>query len=388
MGNIQEHRQNFRALNNKVYCNFGGQGPLPTKALETIIDTYHYIQELGPFSLEVNAWISKTNQQLREAIASLVSVSSQQITLTENVTSGCNIVLWGIDWQAGDEILMSDCEHPGIIAIIQEIARRFQVKVTVYPLLSTLNLDNSVSVIEQYLQPRTRLLVLSHLLWNTGQLLPLADIVTLAHQHSVAVLADAAQSVGSIPLNLAELGVDFYAFTGHKWLCGPAGVGGLYISPNSIIDLHPTFIGWRGVNFNQQGKPIGWKDSGQRFEIATSAYPLYAGLICAIALHQDWGTPQQRYNQICKLSNYLWLKLGEINQVRCLKTSPPEAGLVSFVLEDSQVSPSELVALLEKRGFQLRTLSDPSCIRACVHYFTLPEELDRLVEAIREIIEN
>lgn len=388
MNSIEKHREHFPFLTNKVYFNFGGQGVLPQGAMEAIIDTYTQIQRLGPFSFKANAEIGKKIALLREAIATEVRVPVEQITLTENVTQGCNIVLWGIDWQPGDKILLSDCEHPGVIAIIQEIARRFEVEMVIYPLQQTLNRGNPVTVIQEYLHPRTRLLVLSHLLWNTGQLLPLAEIVELSHRHSIPILADAAQSVGCLPLDLTDLGIDYYAFTGHKWLCGPAGVGGLYTSPQALIELQPTFIGWRGVNLDPQGQPIGWKPGGLKFEVATSAYPLYEGLRTAIAIHRDWGTPQQRYAQICQLSTYLWESLNRIPGIKCLKDSPPEAGLVSFKLTEGNYTHLELVKSLEEQGFRLRTLSNPDCIRACVHYFTLESEIDALVASIHSLINS
>jgi L-cysteine/cystine lyase len=381
-----QHRQEFPTLANKVYFNFGGQGTLPQTALEAIIKTHQYLQQCGPFSMEVNAWIQQKVADLKSAIADELNVSSQTISLTENVTAGCNIALWGIAWQAGDRILMTDCEHPGIVAIVQEISRRFGVEIDVCPIMATLDKGDLTSIVSQYLKPQTRLLILSHLLWNTGQLLPLAEIVKVCHHYSssnqpVQVLVDAAQSVGSLPLNLTEIGVDFYAFTGHKWLCGPAGVGGLYISSEAFATLQPTFIGWRGININEKGELIGWKNDGQRFEIATSAYPEYEGLRAAIAIHRQWGTAQQRYQQICQLSQYLWENLSKIEAVNCLKNSPPEAGLVSFQV-NNHLSHNRIVQQLERQGFLVRKIAAPNCIRACVHYFTLPAEIDKLVEAI------
>jgi L-cysteine/cystine lyase len=306
------------------------------------------------------------------------------------VTAGCNIVLWGMDWQAGDRILMTDCEHPGVIAIVKEISRRFGVEIDTCPIMITLNEGDPVEVISQHLHPKTRLVVLSHLLWNTGQILPLAEIVKVCHNYSghhepVQVLVDAAQSVGSLPLNLTELNVDFYAFTGHKWWCGPAGVGGLYIRPEAFETIQPTFIGWRGINTNECGQLIGWKEDGERFEVATYAAPEYEGLHGAIATHQQWGTARERYQKICQLSEYLWRNLSKINGVQCLKKSLPEAGLISFQVA-SNLSHKKLVQQLEKQGFLLRTIADPDCVRACVHYFTLPSEIEQLVEAIKKII--
>ena len=383
---LKQHRQQFPGLLNKAYFNFGGQGPLPNSALAAITSAYERVQQQGPFSGKINAWITQKVTQTRTAIAEELGVAPETITLTENVTAGCNIALWGIDWQAGDRILMTDCEHPGVIAITQELTRRFGVEVSTCPIQNTLNEGDPVEVIAQHLQPRTRLVILSHLLWNTGQVLPLADIVAVCHRYeygSVQVLVDAAQSVGSLPLNLSESEVDYYAFTGHKWLCGPAGVGGLYVHPDALHRLNPTYIGWRGITMNPIGKPTGFKDDGQRFEVATSAYPLYEGLQSAISTHQQWGTSQERYRQICQLSEHLWQSLS-FEGIHRLKASPPQAGLVSFQVTGKPHK--KLVESLEEQGFFLRTLADPDCIRACVHYFTLPSEIEQLVTAIKQLL--
>ena len=386
---IEQQRQQFPGLLNKSYFNFGGQGTMANGTLEAIIESHKYIQEVGPFSLAINHWIEKQVALTRNAIAQELVTTSERITLTENVTVGCNIVLWGIDWQPGDSILLTDCEHHGIIATIEEIARRFQLEVEICPILKTLNQGDPTAVIKEYLTPKTRLVVISHLLWNTGQVLPLKEIVTTCHDYSqskqqIQVLVDAAQSVGSLPLNLPELAVDYYAFTGHKWLCGPAGVGGLYISENAFATLNPTFIGWRSIETDAKGQPQAWKTDGTKFEVATSALPEYEGLRKAIAIHQAWGNAQARYERICQLSQYLWSKLRQIDGLICLKNSPPEAGLVSFYVENQDSN--LVVKKLEKQGFMLRTLAKPYCIRACVHYLTLETEIDHLVTVLSSII--
>ncbi len=383
---LKKHRQQFPGLVNKTYFNFGGQGTMPEAALAAIMDTHRYIQQVGPFSGQINGWLTDKVNLLREAIATELGTTPETITLTENVTAGCNIALWGVDWRRGDHILMTDCEHPGIIATVAEISRRFGVEVSICSIMDTLNDGDPVEVIHSNLTENTRLVVLSHLLWNTGQVLPLKEIAQACHNHSsdktVRVMVDAAQSVGLLPLNLPELEIDYYAFTGHKWLCGPAGVGGLYISQEAFKDLNPTFIGWRGVEMDEQGKPIAWKQDGAKFEVATSAYPEYEGLRTAIATHQSWGNKSDRYQRICQLSKYLWSQLQNIEQVSCLKHTPPEAGLVSFQV--AGIEHKQLVNALEQQGFLLRTIADPDCIRACVHYLTLPEEIDCLITALRD----
>lgn len=392
---IELHRKQFLALANKTYFNYGGQGPMPQAAIDTINKSQEYIQTQGPFSSQVNGWITQEIEQTRQAIASELNAPPETITITEDVTVGCNIAMWGIDWQAGDRILLSDCEHPGVVATAQEIRRRFGIEVSTCPLMATLNEGNPADVVAQHLKPTTRLVVLSHILWNTGQVLPIGEIVQVCRQHQgsrpVQILVDAAQSVGLLPLNLPELGVDFYAFTGHKWWCGPPGVGGLYVRPEALVGadgcppLQPTFIGWRSAVIDSAGNPQDWQPDGRRYEVATSAFPLYGGLRTAIATHQQWGTSEERYQQICQLSQYLWQRLNQLSDLICLRTAPPQSGLVSFQLtnrEDKSVH-LKLVQFLETQSLLTRTLANPNCVRACVHYFTLPAEIDLLIEKIQ-----
>jgi L-cysteine/cystine lyase len=365
---------------------------MPLAALEAMAQAHARSQREGPFSALVNAWITQSSSQMRQLLAEELGAPVESLTLTEDVTVGCNIPLWGVAWQPGDHILLTDCEHPGIVAAVQEICRRFGVQASICPILATAQGGDPVAAIAAHLRPETRMVVISHVLWNTGQVMPLAAIAHLCHEHRprpILVHVDAAQSVGALPLNLTELGIDFYAFTGHKWWCGPAGLGGLYIRPAIMEQVHPTYIGWRGIAVDGEGNPAGWKPNGQRFEIATSDFALLAGLEAAIATHRQWGTADQRYQRICHLSQYLWQRLRELPGIQCLCPTPPDSGLVSFfVLEEGVPSSQQhrqLVQQLEERGFLLRTLLSPNCIRACTHYLTLESEIDSLIDELAQL---
>ncbi len=387
---ITAHRQQYSALANKQYFNYGGQGPLSEPALETIVAAYRKTQAIGPFSVAVNSWVMKVRQDLRVAMAQELGCDADAISLTEDVTMGCNIPLWGQDWQAGDHILMSDCEHPGIIATVEELQRRFGLEVSICPLMATLNEGNPAAIIGEHLRPNTRLVVISHILWNTGQVLPLKAIMETCQSFQgnqpVRVLVDAAQSVGVLPLDLTDSGVDYYAFTGHKWWCGPEGVGGLYVRPGIRDELAPTFIGWRGILYGDRGQPTGWQPNGQRYEVATSAYPLYAGLQRAMEFQNEWGDAQARYDRLLALSAQLWQGLQNIPDITCLRHEAPESGLVSFQLTGGakQNKHPQLVKFLEDQQMYVRLIMDPNCVRACVHYLSLEHEVEQLVGAIAE----
>lgn len=402
MSNLDLHRQQFPTLGKHCYFNFGGQGPLPTAALDAIYQSYQHLDQISPFSQAAGEWSGKQTELTRAAIATELGILPETLAITEDVTVGCNIALWGMTWKAGDRILLSDCEHPGVIAAAREIQRRFQVEITFFPLQDSLNAPDPLEPVTRLtaaLTPNTRLVVVSHILWNTGQVLPLRAMARACHDYAAAevpiqILVDAAQSVGVLPLNLSDLEIDYYAFTGHKWWCGPAGVGGLYVNPARITGddqtkLHPTFIGWRGIVHSPQG--CQWQSDSKRFEVATSALPLFIGLRRAVELHQTWGTATERYQQLLSQSLALWEDLMRFPQVQCLRTlAPPESGLISFQLVDQPTPQAhqQLVETLENQGILLRTLNQPSCVRASVHYLTTACDRERLIQALQAFFEQ
>ncbi|NJM27328.1 MAG: aminotransferase class V-fold PLP-dependent enzyme [Pseudanabaena sp. RU_4_16] len=378
---ILTHRSYYPALKNRTYFNYGGQGPMCQTALERIAQNYQHIESLGSFSAAANAWGVEEAERLREAIATEFNVKVQTITLTEDTTVGCNIALWSINWQQGDRLLLSDCEHPGIIAIATQLQSRFGIEFSYFPLQQTLNGSDRdvIEAISTHLHPRTRMVMLSHICWNTGQVLPLKQIAQACHQHGILVAVDAAQSAGAVPLDLADLEADFYAFTGHKWWCGPLGVGGLYIRPEIFDRALPTFIGWRGITACKPN--VEWQQNGQKFEVASSAYPLYGALREAIAHANQWGNQRERYERMCKLSGILWQKLAAIPQLACLRANPPQAGLVAFTIVGK--SPVAVMHKLEcEHQILIRSIPDPDCLRASVHYLTVEDEIDRLVSVL------
>ena len=194
--NASSFRDLCPALANKTYFNYGGQGPLPTPSLEAITASWQQIQQLGPFTTEVWPFVEQEQARVRQALATLCGVGSHRLALTENVTSGCVLPLWGLPWQSGDVLLLSDCEHPGVVAACQELARRERLTITTLPVLelcrSTPQAELAGAVLdalEHELTERTRLVVLSHLLWNSGIVMPITAVADRL-QHSIDVITN------------------------------------------------------------------------------------------------------------------------------------------------------------------------------------------------------
>ena len=126
-------RHLFPALANKTYFNFGGQGPLPTPSLNAITSCWQRIQELGPFTTDLWPFIGTELNSTRQQLAKLCGVAPHRLALTENVTSGCVLPLWGLPFSPGDHLLISDCEHPGVVAACAELARREALQIDTLP---------------------------------------------------------------------------------------------------------------------------------------------------------------------------------------------------------------------------------------------------------------
>ena len=388
------------ALANKTYFNYGGQGPLPTPSLDAITSSWKRIQELGPFTTDIWPYISAEVNNTRGRLARLCNVPAHRIALSENVTTGCVLPLWGLPLDDGDQILISDCEHPGVVAACHELARRRQLEVHTLPVKQCrlgrddqAHTDHEVlAALDEQLTSKTRIVVLSHLLWNTGQQMPIAAVAAQLQQHPAQpfLLVDAAQSVGQIPVAEAAAAADIYAFTGHKWACGPEGLGGVAISERVLSDGYPTVIGWRSLQDETRAvadDPDPFHHDSRRFEVATSCVPLMAGLRCSLELLEQEGSDDERLGHIRILSEQLWKELRSIPGVSPLLDGPPPAGLVSFQMhpEATGATPAEVVKTLGGQQLWIRDLADPVCLRACTHICTSQNDIAQLTDQIRTL---
>ncbi len=388
------------ALQNKKYFNYGGQGPLPKPSLKAITNSWEKIQDLGPFTNNVWPFIAKELAETREYLAKMSGVTKERIALTENVTSGCVLPLWGLPFSIGDEILLSDCEHPGVVSACKELARRQQLSLDILPVKQLRHGANEKSqlkdalwkILETYIKPKTKLVVLSHLLWNTGQEIPISMVSKYLRNcpSNPFLLVDAAQSFGHIEIKEAASQSDIYAFTGHKWACGPEGLGGVVLSERVLHEANPTIIGWKSLQHEgvlTQGMPIPFHQDSRRFEIATSCIPLLAGLRCSLELLEEEGEANQRLKVIKSLSSRLWNQLNQIKGIELILNSPPPGGLVSFQCTDKDSSLLSVKAL-GKKNLWIRSLEDPVCLRACLHVTSTEEEVDALITSIQELTRN
>ena len=191
-------------LRNKIYLNYGGQGPLPDPSLNEIIKSWKIIQNIGPFTNEIWPFISNEIIQTKLVLSKFLGVARKNIALSENISTGMILPLWGIRFKTGDEILISDCEHPGIVAACRELCRRNNLKLKILSIQKIKNLNDQEFLSEtlRHINQKTNLFIISHVLWNYGYQIPLKKLRYELNKLSYEpyLIVDGAQSFGHIEI--------------------------------------------------------------------------------------------------------------------------------------------------------------------------------------------
>lgn len=384
--NVRRLRQEIPACHQVIYLNTGWQGPSPQTVVAAIRERLALESAQGPTSPGVLDSAHEMEAKVRHALAQFLGARPEEICLTQNTTEGINLVLNGLRWRPGEEIITTDLEHSSVLVPCYYLQKRRRVKVRVVPLAGEEAKDNILTRLESAVTPKTRLLCLSHIMYANGLRLPLKEIQEMAHDRGAWVLVDGAQSVGQIPVNLTELGSDYYAFPGHKWLLGPAGVGGLFVRQDLIAELEPTLVAQAAVTtYDRQGHWKPCQDSLTKFRLTTYSPALWAGLLAALDFIQSTGVGEISA-RVRLLTERLQTQLREVPGVSLLSPQSGESasGLVCFAVEG--VAPQEVVSYLwEKARVVARKVDYPANTRLSVAFFNTEEELRRVAAALRSL---
>ena len=301
--------------------------------------------------------------------------------LTENTTIGINIVANGIDWNPGDNVLLSTHEHPGNRLTWYNLTGRYDVELRFAPLYN--DHDRTVEEMDRLIDERTRLVSVSHVSRRTGLRLPGREICELAHKKDTPVLYDGAQSFGAIPIDVRDLDCDFYSFCGHKYTMAPQGTGGLYIRKDRIEWLKPSWIGSHSQkSFDQEGN-MDLLDEAKRFEFATRSVPDQAGFGKALDIWAGFGWD----NVFSGIAAYTDRMKSTLEEIPGLVLETPLAyddssGIVTFHVPGLESGPlSE--SLREKEKVLVSPLEFAAeSTRVSTHVFNSEGDLNRLVSGI------
>jgi L-cysteine/cystine lyase len=327
-----------------------------------------------------------TADDVRARFAALLGADAREIALTHHTTEGMNIGTWGLGWRPGDELVTTSLEHEGGLLPVYMAARRLGLTGRVVDV--GLGDGDVVERLEQAFTARTRLLSISHVSFMNGAQFPLAEIIDMAHRHHVLVLVDGAQSAGVIPLDVHGLDVDLYAVPGQKWLCGPEGMGALYVRKDLWGEVLPTWTGflsvYPGMNYDLTGEFMLAPDA-RRYEVGSIFRPGLYGMQASLQWLEEevgWGWA---FSRIGALAQEAAGMLAGLPGVRILTPGTP-AGLVSFTLEGQE--PEAVVNGLAARSLpiRIRWIKLLRCLRISTGFYNTSEDLLALREALVELV--
>jgi isopenicillin-N epimerase len=366
-------RSQFLISPRGVYFNTGTIGASPRQVVDAVVEhmrAYETVFEARAFD----------GAALRRSTAALVGAPPQTLVFTRNTTESMNYVANGLELSAGDEILTTTHEHVGGRCPWELVARRRHLTLTQFPLpVPPRSAEQVVDAWRERITPRTRVMMISHILFTNGLVQPLRELCALARERGVITAVDGAHGPGLLPLDLVGSGCDFYCASPHKWLLAPKGSGLLYISEPWLDRLWPTIAsgGWDDLSIK-----------GERFDHkGTLNESLLAGFQAAVDFNGLIG--QDRIWARCRqLSERLYAGLARIDGVELKSATAPElrAPLVSFTLADW--STDGLIRALWQRGpVRVRHVAeyDYHWVRMSTHVYNSPEEVDRVLGIVAEL---
>lgn len=313
-----------------IYLNTAMEGILSEKVIQSIFSSLEFERVTGSSTPRVLERRFRNLTTVRDLMSVIVKASNDEIVITSNTTEGVNIVLNGLSLQAGDEILITTHEHFSCVVPFVNLARYRGVRINeidIAPYFKEDGLDKEglLKQISHYITPRLKVGFFSHVLYSIGTELPIREICQLLSKNDVFTIVDGAQAVGHIPVDVKNLECDAYTWTCSKWLHGPTGFGGLYISEDKSSSITPMFSGWRSVI---DSVTLNYKPNASRFEASTLNFTMLPGLILALEAYLEEGA-QQRFEQIKHHCDQLVQTVSSHDSIRILSV-PPFTGIITL----------------------------------------------------------
>ena len=373
-------RDALPALGAGIYLNTGSVGPLPAETAAVMAEMAEHELRVGRGHMDGYPELLQRLAEARAAVAAVLTTDPIAIALNHSTTDGVNAFVLALDLRAGDHIVTTRQEHPGILGPVAT-ARARGVEASFVDIGDGGDDRVTLEAIERAMTARTRLVAVSHVLWTTGAVLPIAAIADIAHSHGAHIVIDGAQSAGAIALDLEATRADGYAIPAQKWLLGPEGMGALAVRPSLVAELTPALGGYLSFgSFDAVGSAV-FQSDARRFEWSGWHRPSVVGMARSISWLSMFVGLDWVYARGTAMANKAAARLAAIPGVEVLTPIHQMATLVSFRI--AGWPPVDAMAELGARAFAIiRTIDALEAIRISVGFFTSDEELERFAEAV------
>ena len=366
-----DYRDDF-AHGGLTYLNNASTSPMPHTSIRAVSEFLEAYSCAGPDSERASEMIEKLFASVRSKVSNMINCRPDELVMTQSVTDGVNAVASGLG--SGSRIIVRGMEHEHHANLYPWI-RAGQIH--------SLPIDRDgffqMADLEREAVPGTRLVALSHALYNTGAILPVEGAGRLLRGRGVPYFVDSAQTAGATDLvDVEKIGCDFMAFNGSKWLCGPMGTGVFYCRRGSARLLEPVSVGGDSAELGPGGQ-LRHKEMPDRFQAGFRNYAGLAGLDASLEYMLRVGLDRVR-SRISRLAGILREELASSPGVSVLGPADPGArtSIVPFTLEGRE--PADVVSEMQRKHgvvLAVREAGDRKLVRASPHIFNTEEEMAR-----------
>ncbi|MEE8255869.1 MAG: aminotransferase class V-fold PLP-dependent enzyme [Nitrosopumilaceae archaeon] len=368
----------------KIYLNNASVSLMPFSSIKAMTDFQISYSEIGPDSIESEDFIKEKLVGVRKAVAKIIKCQPEEVILTQSTTDGVNIVANGLLFNSNSNIVIRGMGHEHHANYFPWL--RLKKKLT----LKSLEIDENgffeLDELQNLVDNNTKLVALSHALYNTGAILPVEEIGEFLEKNNIPFFLDSAQTVGCIgDYDFKKTKCDFMAFNGSKWLCGPMGTGIFYCKKSSSDLLEPMTIGGESAIVYDKTK-LAYKDIPEKFQTGFRNYVGIIGLEESMKYLMRFGL-DNIHKKIINLANLLRDELTRISGITLYGPKDPEKrnSIVSFLIEGYE--PQYVVEKLEKQKIVItvREIFEKKILRVSPHFFNSESEILKVVEAIKKL---
>jgi L-cysteine/cystine lyase len=373
-----------------IYLNTGMVGPIPAESAAAMTQVAEHELTVGRATREAYEELLARMDEARAVVAAVLGTDVDLVALTHATTEGVNLALGTVDWHAGDRVVTTSLEHLAVTAPLALLRDRLGVEVVEAEIGDGGDDERTLLALAAAATAaspdggRSRAIVASHVTWSTGAVLPAARIAELARSLGAVSVIDGAQSAGAIPVAVDEIGADFYAVSGQKWLLGPEGTGALAVRRDIVGGTLPGVGGYFASAIPYAvGAAALWPDA-RRFETGGFHKPSIVGLARSAGwLSMFVGLPWA-HERSARLAASAADRLAATPGVSLVTPRGRMGTLVSFRV--AGWTGPEVAEALGRRVFAIvRPIPGLDVVRLSVGFFTTDDELRRVLGAVEEI---
>ncbi len=378
---------------NRVHLNNCGASLPAAEVTDAVIDHIQLEQAIGPY--EAAAEHVEEAKRLYDAAAALVGSTPEEIAFCDSASRAWNLMVYSLDVGPGDKILTSTIEFGSGLVALQHVAERTGAEVVVGPSdrFGRLDLDQ----LSEVDLGGTRVVAVTHVAAHSGVANPVVEIGHMARELGATYIVDACQSVGSIPVDVSEIGCDALTATGRKWLRGPRGTGFLYVADALSRAIDPTSSDLVTADYlfepdERTSSRLKFRDDARKFELWERNIAAAIGLGVAISAVLDLGI-EEIHRRVLQLADLARAELSDISGIDVWSPSTSESGIVGFTMES--LEPAQVKELCAAANINVSTMADwdapidfrrrdrTSVVRVAPHYYNIESEIEQFISVIR-----